>query len=97
MGGGHGTFGGSCYLHSTFGGHPSASMAPSIAAANGGFRFRMSERPQGSEFGTGRSVRETQGTRRSLPGAFAARAVLPTFAAPKVGRISQRSRRRNGL
>ena len=27
---------------------PSASMAPSIAAANGGFRFRMSERPKGA-------------------------------------------------
>ena len=34
--------------HPTFGGHPSASMAPSIAAANGGFRFRMSERPKGA-------------------------------------------------
>src|SRR6056297_4222340 len=62
MGGRHGTFGGSCYLHPTFGGHASASMVPSIAAANGGFRFRMSERPEGSEFGTGRSRRETQGT-----------------------------------
>jgi len=35
-------------MHPTFGVHPSASMAPSIAAANGAFRFRMSERPKGA-------------------------------------------------
>src|SRR6056297_1983764 len=36
------------YLHPTFDAHPSASMAPSIAAANGEVRFRMSERPKGA-------------------------------------------------
>jgi len=44
---------------------PPPSPPPSIAATDGAFRFRMSERrerSERSEFGTGRSWRETQGT-----------------------------------
>ena len=63
---GHGTFRAfSPTCTPTIGGRPSASMAPSIAAANGGFRFRMSERPKGAS-----SEPAVRCEKRRGPGAF---------------------------
>src|SRR6056297_4159544 len=58
------------YRHLQLRGHPICLDGAEKRRAGRKKTRRMSERPQGSEFGASRPDRASQGTRRSLPGAF---------------------------